>query len=324
MKKFLGAAFSALMLLAGSAWAQGYPDRPITWIVPQNPGGTTDTLARIFATAMSKQLGQEIVVENRAGAGSSIGLQAVADAEPDGYFLGVAPQSGLTIAPLSIPNIGFDPIESFEPVFNFANVPIGLVVNAELGPKSVEELVALAKEKSGELNYSSGGTGTGSHFAGAMFVTLAGIGDDTVHIPYQGGGQASVAAASGETQFYAGPLAGNMMGVIEGKKVVPVAVSGGKRVAAIPDVPTFAEAGVPDYTMVSWYGLVAPAGTPQEIIDKLNAAGNAAAKTQEVIDALAAQGIGAIQNTPDEFAAQIAADSKAFRKLVDDGIVVIE
>lgn len=324
MKRFLGAAFSALMLISGSAWAQGYPDRPITWVVPQNPGGTTDTLARIFATAMSKELGQEIVVENRAGAGSSIGLQAVADAEPDGYFLGAAPASGLTIAPLTIPNIGFDPIESFEPVFNFANVPMGLVVNAELGPKTVEELVALAKEKPGELNYSSGGTGTGSHFAVAMFVTLAGIGDDTVHIPYQGGGQASVAAASGETQFYVGPLAGNMMGVIDGEKVVPLAVSGGKRVVAVPDVPTFAEAGLPDYTMVSWYGLVAPAGTPQEIIDKLNAAGNAAAQTQEVIDALASQGIEAIQNTPDEFAAQIASDAKAFKKLVDDGVVVLE
>lgn len=324
MVRMFSLALSLVMSLTGAAWAQDYPDRTITWIVPQNPGGTTDTLARIFATAMAKELGREIVVENRAGAGSSIGLRAVAEADPDGYFLGVAPQSGLTIAPLTIPDVGFDPEESFDPVFNFANVPIGLVVNAELGPKTVAELVALAKEKSGELNYSSGGTGTGSHFAGAMFVTLAGIGGDTVHIPYQGGGQASVAAAAGETQFYAGPLAGNMMGVIEGKKVVPVAVSGGKRVAALPDLPTFAEAGLPDYTMVSWYGLVAPAGTPQEVIDKLNAAGNAAARTPEVIEALASQGIEAIQNTPDEFAAQIASDAKAFRKLVDDGVVVIE
>jgi tripartite-type tricarboxylate transporter receptor subunit TctC len=312
------------MLLAGPAWAQDYPIRPITWIVGQTPGGTTDTVARIFAAAMSKELGQEIVVENRPGAGSTVGMQAVAEAKPDGYTLAVPSQSAFAISPLVIPSVAYDPLEDFEAVYNFAAVPLGLVVNAELGPKTLEELVALAKERPGELNYSSGGTGTGSHFAGASFVTYAGIADDVVHIPYQGGSQASVAAASGETQFYVGPLAGNMMGVIDAKEVIPLAVSGTKRVAALPDVPTFAEAGLPEYKLVSWYGLAAPAGTPKEIIDKLNATANAVARTPEVIKALAAQGIEPIQNTPEEFAAQIKDDVANFKKLVDDGVVKLE
>jgi tripartite-type tricarboxylate transporter receptor subunit TctC len=324
MKKLFGTALSAVMLLAGAAWAQDYPNQPITWIVGQTPGGTTDTLARIFAAAMSKELGQEIVVENRPGAGSTVGMQAVADAEPDGYTLAVPSQSAFAISPLVIPSVAYDPLEDFEPVYNFAAVPLGLVVNAKLGPKTLKELVDLAREKPGELNYSSGGTGTGSHFAGASFVTYAGIADDVVHIPYQGGSQASVAAAAGETQFYVGPLAGNMMGVIDAKEVIPLAVSGKKRVAALPDVPTFAEAGLPQYKLVSWYGLAAPAGTPKEIIEKLNATANAVAQTQEVIEALAAQGIEPIQNTPEEFAEQIKDDVADFKKLVDDGVVKLE
>jgi tripartite-type tricarboxylate transporter receptor subunit TctC len=324
MRRLLGTALTVLVLIAGSAWAQDYPDRPVTWIVGQTPGGTTDTLARIFAAAMSKEFGQEIIVENRPGAGSTVGMQVVAEAEPDGYTLAVPSQSAFAISPLVIPTVAYDPLEDFAAVYNFAAVPLGLVVNAELGPKTLDELVALAKEKSGELNYSSGGTGTGSHFAGASFVTYAGISGDVVHIPYQGGSQASVAAASGETQFYVGPLAGNMMGVIDAKEVIPLAVSGNKRVAALPDVPTFAEAGLPEYKLVSWYGLAAPAGTPKEIVDKLNATANAVAQTPEVIGALAAQGIEPIQNTPEEFTEQIKGDVASFKKLVDDGVVKLK
>jgi len=323
MKK-LALALSILTLAAGSAWAQDYPTQTITLVVPQTPGGTTDTLARIFATAMSKELGQEVIVENRPGAGNTIGMTAVAEAKPDGYFLGMGSQSSLAIAPLTQKNLAYDPATSFIPVFNMADVAMGLIAGKDLGVSTVEELVALAKEKPGELNYSSGGTGTTSHFAGAMFVSFAGIANDTVHIPYQGGSQASVAVASGETQFYVGPLAGNMMGVIDADKVVPLAVSGKKRVEKLPDVPTFPEAGVPDYKMVGWFGIVAPAGTPQEIVDKLNAAGNAAAQTPEVIEALAAQGIEPTQNTPAEFKEEIDSDIAAFAKLVADGVVVLE
>jgi tripartite-type tricarboxylate transporter receptor subunit TctC len=322
--KNLAFVLPIVALGASSAMAQDYPTQTITLVVPQTAGGTTDTLARIFAPAMSKELGQEIIIENRPGAGNTIGMAAVAEAKPDGYFLGVGSQSSLAIAPLTQKDLSYDPIKNFDPVYNFADVAMGLIAGKDLGVTSVEELAALAKKKPGELNYSSGGTGTTSHFAGAMFVSYAGIAGDTVHIPYQGGSQASVAVASGETQFYVGPLAGNMMGVIDADKAVPLAVSGKTRVEKLPDVPTFPEAGVADYKMVGWFGIVAPAGTPKEIIDKLNAAGNAAAKTQEVIDALAAQGIEPVQNTPAEFAEEINGDISAFAKLVADGVVVLE
>jgi tripartite-type tricarboxylate transporter receptor subunit TctC len=324
MKRTAAFVLSALALAAIPAQAEDYPSRAITFIVPQNPGGTTDTLGRIFGAAMAKELGQEIVVENRTGAGSTVGMQIVADSEPDGYTIGVSSQSALAISPLAIPDVKYDPINGFAPIYNFASVPMGLVVNAELGPKTLKELVDYAKAHSGEVNYSSGGTGTGSHFAGAMFVSLAGIAKDVVHIPYEGGGQASTAAAAGEVQFYVGPLAGNMMGVIDGKKVIALAVSGDKRVPALADVPTFAEAGLPEYTWASWYGLVAPAGTPKEAIDKLNAAANAAAKTPEAVAALAAEGVEPIENTPDQFAAQIVKDVDIAKKLVDEGVVVFK
>ena len=313
-----------LALAVGSASAQDYPNRAITLIVPQTAGGNTDTLARIFAPAMSKLLGQEIVVENRPGAGNIVGTQIVAESAPDGYTLGMGSNSSLTLAPLTKPDLAYDPIKGFDAVYNMANVSNGLVVNAELGPKTMADLIGLAKEKPGELNFSSGGTGTTSHFAGAMFVSFAGIADKTAHIPYQGGAEASVAAASGEVQFYCGPMGGNMSGVIDAGKVIPLAVSGAKRVATLPDVPTFAEAGMPEYTAVGFFGIIAPAGTPKEIIAKLNEAGNAAAKTPEVVKALAEQGIEPIENTPEEFAAQIKGDLESYGKLVKDGTVKLE
>jgi len=324
MKRTAAFVLSALVLAAIPAQAQDYPSRAITFIVPQNPGGTTDTLGRIFAAVMGKELGQEIVVENRTGAGSTVGMQIVADSEPDGYTIGVSSQSALTISPLVVPDVKYDPIKDFTPIYNFASVPIGLVVNADLGPKTIKELIDYAKAHPGELNYSSAGAGTGSHFAGAMFVALAGIAKETVHIPYQGGGEASTATAAGEVQFYVGPIAGNLMGVIDSKKVIALAVSGDERVPTLPDVPTFAEAGLPEYTTVSWYGLVAPAGTPKEIVDKLNAAANAAAKSPEAVKALAAEGVEPNENTPDEFAAQIAKDVEVAKKVVDEGAVVMK
>jgi len=322
--KRLAILVPVVALMAGTALAQDYPSRAITIVVPQTAGGNTDTLARIFAPALSKVLGQEVIIENRPGAGNVVGTQFVAESEPDGYTLGMGSNSSLTLAPLTKPDLAYDPIKDFDAVYNMANVSNGLVVNAELGPKSMEDLIALANEKPGELNFSSGGNGTTSHFAGAMFVAYAGIADKTAHIPYQGGSQASVAAASGEVQFYCGPLGGNMMGVIDAKKVIPLAVSGSKRVATLPDVPTFAEAGMPEYTAIGFFGLIAPAGTPKEIIAKLNEAGNAAAKDPDVVKALGEQGIEPIQNTPEEFAAQIKGDLDSYTKLVEDGVVKLE
>jgi tripartite-type tricarboxylate transporter receptor subunit TctC len=311
---------SALLAVAAPAAAGEYPDHTITFVDPQAPGGATGTIARIFATAMEKVLGQPIVVENRAGAGSTTGIEHVAKSAPDGYTLGIAAQASLTTSPLTIPNVGFDPIKDFAPVYNFGSVPVAVIVNAELGPKTLKELIDYAKAHPGELNYSSAGTGTGSHFFGASFTGIAGIDKDTVHIPYQGGSQAATAVAAGESQFYVGPLAGNMLGVIQSDKVIALAVSGDKRIPQLPDVPTFTEAGLPEYSMISWYGLVAPAGTPAEIVEKLNKAGNEAAKTPEVQKALETQSVQPNDNTPAQFADQIKKDYEAAKKIVDAGL----
>ena len=323
MRNHFAFALFSLMIMSG-AHAQNYPDHAISLIVPTGPGGTTDTLARVFAPAMSKILGQEIVIENRDGAANVIGTQLIAEAKPDGYTIGVGAISGLVLAPITNSSVSYDPVEDFVPVYYLADVANILVVNAELGPKTLPELIALANEKPGELNYSSGGTGTISHFAGALLASYAGIADKTVHIPYEGGGKASVAVASGEVQFYAGPLASNLVGVIDAGKVIPLAISGKSRASILPDVPTFAEAGMPQYTAVAYFGIVAPKGTSPEIVATLNKAAGEAAKSPEVQSALAEQGIGLIDATPEEFGARVKADIQGYRKLVDDGVVKFE
>ena len=317
---------SAFALVAGSAWAQDdYPNRTITLIVPQTPGGATDTVSRILADAMSKELGQEIVVENKPGAGNTIGTQAVVESEPDGYTLGVGSQSSLAIAPLTRPNLPYDPLVDVVAVYNFANIPNALMVCAELGPKTMQELIDMAKEKPGELNFASGGVGTTSHFGTSAFNAFAGIADNVVHIPYEGGGKAAGGLASCESHYLVGPFASSAMyGQIEAGKLLAVAISGDKRVDKLPDTPTFAEAGLPEYNNTGWYGMVAPKGTPPEIVAKLNAAGNAAAKRPEVIEAFGNMGIEPVTVTPEEFAAQIKANVESFKKLVDDGAVVIQ
>lgn len=321
----IGLALGATALMMGAASAQDYPDRAITLIVPQTPGGATDTLSRIFATAMSKELGQEIVVENRPGAGNTIGMTAVAEAEPDGYTLGVGSQSSLAIAPLRYADLAYDPINSFVPVYNFADVPNTLMVWAELGPKTVDELVAYANENPGELNFASGGTGSTSHFATAQFASMAGISDKAEHIPYQGGGKAAGGLASGESHFLVGPFSSTaMFGQIQAGKLIAVAIAGDKRVDKLPDTPTFAEAGMPEFNNIGWYGMVAPAGTPPEVVARLNEAGNAAAKSAEVVEALGNMGLTPVTITPEEFAEQIKQNHDDFAKLVEDGAVSLE
>jgi tripartite-type tricarboxylate transporter receptor subunit TctC len=320
------ATIGAFTLAAGMAWAQdNYPDRTITLIVPQTPGGATDTVSRILAEAMAKELGQEIVVENRPGAGNTIGTQLVLESDPDGYTLGVGSQSSLPIAPLTRPGLPYDPINDVVAVYNFANIPNALLSCKELGFETMDDLIAYANENPGKLNFASGGVGTTSHFATAMFNAYAGIADKVVHIPYQGGGQAAGGLASCESHYIVGPFASSAMyGQIEAGKLTPLAVSGDKRIDKLGDTPTFAEAGMPQYDNVGWYGMIAPKGTAPEIVAKLNAAGNAAADTAPVMEAFGNMGIDPVKVTPEAFATQIKNNVESFKKLVDDGAVVIE
>ena len=247
-----------LALFAQEAAAQTYPDRPIRLISPNPAGGANDTIVRIIAAKMSMILGGSFIIDNRGGAGGKIGAEAAARAAPDGYTLLAGSVSTHSFAPLMPPKPGYDPIKDFEPISLLALVQNVLVVNPSLPVANVAELIALAKAQPGKLNYASGGPGSTSHFAVAMFVALAGIQNETVHIPFKGGAPAMTATMANDTQFYFGPMAG-MVPYIEAGSVRALAVSGDARSPSLPNIPTMSEAGQPKYKAVGWFGLLAPA-----------------------------------------------------------------
>jgi tripartite-type tricarboxylate transporter receptor subunit TctC len=312
-----GVLLFAFALLAQPANSEPYPDHPIRLISPNPAGGANDTIVRIIAAKMSGILGASVVVDNRGGAGGKIGAEAVARAAPDGYTLLAGSVSTHSFAPVVTPKLGYDPISDFEPISLLALVQNVLVVSPALPVASVSELVALAKAQPGRLNYASGGPGSTSHFAVAMFVALAGIQNDTVHVPYKGGAPAMAATMANEAQFYFGPIAG-MVPFIEAGSVKALAVSGDARSPSLPNVSTMAEAGQPKYKAVGWFGLMAPAGTPAGIVATLNRAVAEAAKSPEVITGLRVQGIEPASNTPQQFAAFIREQLELHRKLVAD------
>ena len=300
-----------------AASAQNYPDRPIRVISPNPAGGSNDTIVRIVAAKMSMILDTPIVVDNRGGAGGKIGAEAVAHAPTDGYTLLAGSVSTHSFAPVVTAKLSYDPIKDFEPISLIALVQNLLVVNPKLPVTSVQELVALAKSQPGKLNYASGGPGSTSHFAVAMFIALAGIQNDTVHVPFRGGGPAMTATIAGDTQFFFSPMAG-MVPSVEAGLVRPLAVSGDTRSQALPQVPTIGEAGMPRYKAVGWFGLMAPAGTPAAFVAKLSDVVAAASKSPDVITALRAQGIEPQSSRPQEFAAFILDQLELHRQLVKD------
>src|SRR5712675_263351 len=299
------------------AIAQSYPDRPIRVISPNPAGGSNDTIVRIVAAKMSTILATPIIVDNRGGAGGKIGAEDVAHAPPDGYTLLAGSVSTHSFAPVVAAKLSYDPIKDFEPISLIALVQNLLVVNPKLPATTVQELIALAKSQPGKLNYASGGPGSTSHFAVAMFIALAGIQNDTVHVPYKGGAPAVMATMANEAQFYFGPIAG-MVPFIEAGSVRALAVSGDARSPSLPDVPTMREAGQPRYKAVGWFGLMAPAATPIDVVTRLSDAVADAAKSPEVVTGLRAQGIEPASNRPQEFAAFVREQLDLHRKLVED------
>jgi tripartite-type tricarboxylate transporter receptor subunit TctC len=315
--RLAGAALLLGLLLAPAALAESYPDHPIRLISPNPAGGANDTIVRIVAARMSTTLGASVVIDNRGGAGGKIGAEAVARSAPDGYTLLAGSVSTHSFAPVVTPKLGYDPIKDFEPISLIALVQNVLVVNPQLPVASVSDLVALAKREPGRLNYASGGPGSTSHFAVAMFVALAGIADATVHVPYKGGSPAVTATMANDTQFYFGPIAG-MAPYIEAGSVKALAVSGEGRSPSLPHIPTMREAGLPAYKAVGWFGLLAPAGTPQAIIVRLNDVVARAGKSAEVIAGLRAQGIEPADSSPAEFAAFIREQLELHKRLAQD------
>ena len=291
----------------------GYPTHPITLIVPYAPGGGNDVVARAITEPMGKVLGQPIVIENRGGAGGSVGTRAVAKAAPDGYTLGLGGTGTLAIDPTLYPNVGYDPRKDFAPVGLIATSPLIVVVNESVPAHNVQELIALAKAQPGKLNYASAGTGSGIHLGTVLFAETAGI--DLTHIPYKGSGPALTDLLGGHVQVYFSSLP-PAVGLVKEGKLRALGVTSLKRSASFPDVPTVAEQGLPGFEAVLHYGIVAPAGTPRPIIDKLNAALRAALADRTVYDHIATEGAEPVPTTPDEYAADIDREENKWSALV--------
>lgn len=304
----------APLLGAAAAPAQSYPSRSIRLIVPVAPGAATDVLARLTADWMSKQFEQPVVVENRAGAGGSLAVEAVARAEPDGYTLLFATNGTITINPAVSKNAPVDPL-TLVPVAPVATTANLFVINAAVPAHTLQDFIALAKSHPGKLDYASAGVGTTPHLAGALFAHLAGI--KMVHVPYRGAGPATTDLVAGNVQMLSIGYATVAPFVAAGKLRI-LAVAGPQRLPYLPDVPSAAEAGLPGWEMETWYGLFAPPATPKPIVDELNRSVQAflddPATKQRFKDGF----YGTMAMTPQEFAARVQAEAAKWQRVVRD------
>jgi tripartite-type tricarboxylate transporter receptor subunit TctC len=307
---------AALLLAVGTASAQSYPSRPIRMISPNPPGGANDTIGRIVAGKLAETLRQQIVIDNRGGGGGVIGAEIAAAAAPDGYTLLAGSVSTHSFSPALSRKLNYDPVKDFAPISLFAIAQNLLVASPSLPAANVKQLVALAKSKPKTLNYASGGTGSTSHYAIALFVHLAAIDKDTVHIPYKGGAPSVAATMAGETQFYFGPMA-SMTSQVKAGKLKALAVGGTKRSPLLPDVPTVAESGVP-YQSFGWFGMLAPAKTPKPIIAAVHRGIVEAVSSQDVSQKFLQLGVDPVHSTPEEMEKFVADQLSRYRKAVKE------
>jgi tripartite-type tricarboxylate transporter receptor subunit TctC len=310
-----------LAALPSPVAAQTYPARPIRIIVPYPPGGTSDILARSLGEKLTGALGQSVVVENKPGANGNVGADLVAKSPPDGYTLLLADIGALAISPSVYPNLPFDPVRDFAPVTMVAYSPHILVVNPAVPVNSVQELVALAKSKPGKLNFAISGVGGAPHLAGVDFALRAGV--KWEYIPYKGGSQAIADVAGGQADVTLNGMLATYP-LVKGGKLKLLAVSSARRMSAIPDVPTIAESGLPGFETGSWQGVIAPPGTPHEIVARLNAEIGRIFALSEMRERLGNQGADVRTNSPDEFAAFIRTEKDRWAKVVKEADVKIE
>jgi tripartite-type tricarboxylate transporter receptor subunit TctC len=299
--------------LAAPAAAQDYPSRPITLVVPYAAGGGNDLMARTAAEKMSRTLGQHIVIENRGGAGGSIATRQIAKAAPDGYTLGLGGTGTLAINPTLYANVGYDPRKDFAPVGLIATSALVICANPSLPARSISDLIALAKKEPGKLNYASAGTGSGIHLGTEYFAAMAGI--KLTHVPYKGSAPALADLVGGHVALYFSSLP-PAVGLVKDGKVRALAVTGSRRSPIFPDVPTVAEAALPGYEAVLHYGIVAPAGTPRPVIEKLSAALRAAVMSDDLKARLADDGAEPLASTPEEYAGDIDREETKWSAIV--------
>ena len=319
LRTLLGFAAVAACIAAGAA--DVYPTKPVRIIVPFPPGGPADGLARIVGDKLAVALGQPVVIDNRPGAGGNIGMELGARAAPDGHTLVLAPAGNLTVNPSLYRNVPYDVARDFAPVTVIAAVPNVLVINPQVPAKDVGELIAYAKANPGRLNYSSPGAGSGAHLAGELLKSSAGI--DMVHVPFNGIAPAVTAVVAGDVQlmFAAAPSA---LPLVTAGKLRAVAVASPKRIAAAPALPTLDESGLTGFDVTSWYSLVAPAGTPPAVVERLQQEVARALQSPETRAKLAGLGAEPIANTPAEFAAMIKSESAKWGKIVKDANIRAE
>jgi tripartite-type tricarboxylate transporter receptor subunit TctC len=306
------AAFAVLAVAGTSGLAQAYPSKPVKFIVPFTPGSTTDIVARAVADRLSAHFGHPVIVENRTGAGGSIGAAAVARSAPDGYTLLVHSASH-TVNPATLPSLPYDTLRDFAGVIPLASVPNVLIISPAKGIRSVKELVAAAKAKPGTLNYASAGTGSATHLNAEKFRIKAGI--DAVHVPLKGSPEAITEVMSGRVDYYFSPVASALPHISTGK-LLPLAVGSPKRSSALPDVPTTVEAGVPGSEFNFWVAMLAPGKTPREIVNRLHQETQKMLASPDIKDRFAKLGAEPMTMTPEQFDAYIKEEVAANTALV--------
>ena len=313
------AVFAVLALAASVVQSQQYPTKPVRIIAPFAPGGGTDFIARLIAQKLTERLGQQVIVENKPGAGGNLGAEFAVKSAPDGYTLLLVAGS-YTVNP-SLYKLSFDPVNDITPIIQLSQGPFVVAVHPSVPATTLKELIDLARRQPDKLSYASAGSGSITHLASELFLDMARI--KIVHIPYKGTGPALNDTIAGSTQLIFGSVSTTLQFIKSGR-LRGLAVTTPKRIPALPDLPTVAEAGVPGYEVVLWHGLVAPKGVPRPIVDRLNREANEVLKAKEMEDLLATDGVAPAGGTPEQFRAVIKADIERWRGVVKQANIKVD
>ena len=313
------AIFAVLALAAGLAQSQQYPTKPVRIIAPFAPGGGTDFIARLIAQKLTERLGHQVIVENKPGAGGNLGAEFAVKSAPDGYTLLLVAGS-YTVNP-SLYKLSFDPVNDITPVVQLSQGPFVVAVHPSVPANNLKELIELARRQPDKLSYASAGSGSITHLASELFLDMAKI--KIVHIPYKGTGPALNDTIAGSTQLIFGSVSTTLQFIKSGR-LRGLAVTTPRRISALPDLPTVAEAGVPGYEVVLWHGLVAPKGVPRPIVDRLNREANEVLKAKDMGDLLATDGVAPAGGTPEQFRAVIKADIGRWRGVVKQANIKVD